>query len=176
MKRGCGRAPSLASRLIWGLTLTLSILGAIFVSLLGSARSGMAQAQAPAICADFPKLSEEAGKKAQAVQAAMKARVERKEICKLMTAFVTTESKVVKFLTDNQTWCGVPAQVVAGSKASHDRSVKFQTAACDENGPPERKAPTLSDAIQTPKVDSATNTKTGKGGAFDTMTGNPLGR
>jgi hypothetical protein len=33
----------------------------------------------------------------------------------------------------------------------------------------------LSDAIKTPTVDSATNTKTGHG-TFDTLTGNPLSR
>ncbi|HEX4408672.1 MAG TPA: hypothetical protein VH206_07870 [Xanthobacteraceae bacterium] len=166
MKGSHGCMTGLAWRLVWSVTLTLAILG-------GSVRSGMAQA--PAVCGDFQKLSEDAGKKAQAVQAGMKAKVERKEVCKLMTVFVAAETKVVKFLQDNQTWCGVPAQVVANSKTAHEHSVKFQTAACNENAP-ERKAPTLSDAIQTPKVDSATNTKTGKGGAFDTMTGNPLGR
>jgi hypothetical protein len=126
-------------------------------------------------CSDFQRLSEDAGKKAQAVQAAMKVKAERKEICKLMTTFVAAETLVVKFLTDNQTWCAVPAQVVANSKTAHEHSMKFQTAACNENAP-ERKAPTLSDAIQTPKVDSAANTKTGKGGAFDTLMGNPLGK
>jgi hypothetical protein len=164
MKGGLFAPPSLAL----GLVLTLSGLG------VGSSTAWAQTPPAPQ-CAAFQGLSEAASKKAAAVQTAMKAKAERKEICTLMTTFVAAEAQVVKFLTDNQTWCGVPPQVIAGSKASHERSVKFQTAACAE-GAPERKAPTLSDAIQTPKVDSASNTKTGKGGAFDTLMGNPLGK
>jgi len=53
--------------------------------------------------------------------------------------------------------------------------MKFKTAACNDNGP-QKKAPSLSDALGTPSVDSASNTKTGHGGTFDTLTGNPLGK
>ncbi len=93
-----------------------------------------------------------------------------------MTVFVAAEDKIVKFLIDNKTWCGVPDQAVTAAKASHEKSVKFRDAACTEA--PEPKAPSLSDAIKTTPVDSATNTTTklGHGGTFDTLTGNPLGR
>jgi hypothetical protein len=104
----------------------------------------------------------------------MKAKADRKEICRLMTAFVASESKVVKFLVDNQTWCGVPAQAVAAAKASHEKSVKFRDAACA--AAPEPKAPTLSDAIKSLPVDTSSNTNTHRGGTFDTLTGNPLSR
>ena len=103
----------------------------------------------------------------------MKAKADRKEICRLMTTSWPSEGVVVKFLIDNKTWCGVPDQVVAAAKANHEKSMKFRDAACTEGPAP--KAPTLSDAIKTPAVDSATNTKTGHGGTFDTLTGNPLG-
>lgn len=126
-------------------------------------------------CSQFPKLSAEAKKRADAVQSAMKARVDRKQICTLMTNFVAAEGLVVKFLEDNKTWCGVPAQVITISKANHEKSLKFRTAACTE-GAPQPKAPTLSDALRTPTVDSSSNVKVGKGGTFDTLTGNPLGR
>jgi hypothetical protein len=165
MKRGRDFLPGLVA----GLALTLGFWGA-------GTRDSLAQtAVQSGQCSDFKTLSEAAAKRAAAVQAAMKAKVERKEVCTLMTSFVAAESQVVKFLVDNQTWCGVPPQVITTSKTNHEHSVKFQTAACTE-GAPERKAPTLSDAIATPKVDSASNTKTGKGGAFDTLMGNPLGK
>jgi hypothetical protein len=90
-----------------------------------------------------------------------------------MTNFVTAESKVMKFLEDNKVWCGVPEQALTASRAGHERALKFRTSACEEG--PHPKAPTLSDAIKAPTVDSGSNTKTGRG-TFDTLTGNPLAR
>jgi hypothetical protein len=133
--------------------------------------AGNPQAQ----CAEFPRLSAEAKKRADAVQAAINAKVDRKQVCALMTTFVASEGTVLKFLEDNKTWCGVPDQAIAVSKANHEKSLKFKTMACNTDGPPAQKPPTLSDAIKTPSVDSATNTKTGRG-TFDTLTGNPLAR
>lgn len=126
-------------------------------------------------CMKFPAMSQATQEKANAVAAAMKAKADRKEICRLMTAFVASEGLVVKFLVDNKSWCGVPDQAVAAAKASHERSTKFRDAACSE-APPGPKPPTLSDSIKTEPVDSATNTKAGRFGTFDTLTGNPLGK
>jgi hypothetical protein len=129
-----------------------------------------------ALCGKFQTLSAEAKKKADLVQAAMNAKAERSKVCTLMTSFVASEGNVLKFLEDNKTWCGVPDDAIKMSKTGHERSLKFRNAACDPNaGGPVQKAPTLSDAIKMPSVDSATNTKTGRG-TFDTLTGNPLSR
>lgn len=124
-------------------------------------------------CNDFVKLSAEAQKRGNAVSEAMKAKVDRKQICALMNNFITAETIVVKFLVDNQSACGVPAEALAGSKASHEKSLKFRTVVCTET--PQNKPPSLSDAIKTPTVDNASNTKTGRG-TFDSLTGNPLSR
>jgi hypothetical protein len=126
-------------------------------------------------CDQFRTLSLETQKKADAVQAAMKAKIDRKQICTLMTSFVTAEGAVVKFLQDNKTWCGVPDQAVTLSTANHEKSMKFRTQICSDDEP-HPKAPSLSDAIKTPTVDSSTNTKTGGYGTFDSLTGNPLGK
>jgi hypothetical protein len=126
-------------------------------------------------CSQFPQLSGEAKKRADAVQAAIKAKVDRKQVCVLLTTFVASEATVIKFLEDNRTTCGVPDQAITISKTNHEKSLKFKTMACNTDAPPPQKAPTLSDAIKTPSVDSATNTKTGRG-TFDTLTGNPLAR
>jgi hypothetical protein len=133
-----------------------------------------ASAQSAPQCAAFQGLSDDARKKADAVQAAIKAKSDRKQVCTLMTTFVAAEANVIKFLEDNKTWCGVPDQVIATSKTNHEKSVKFRTLACSEDAPHTRP-PSLSDAIKAPTVDSATNTKTGHG-TFDTLTGNPLAR
>ncbi|HUC51718.1 MAG TPA: hypothetical protein VMA30_20225 [Xanthobacteraceae bacterium] len=141
-----------------------------------SAGTAPAVAQAgPPQCAAFTTLSAEAKKKADAVQAAIKAKVDRGEICTLMTSFVASEGKVIKFLEDNKMWCGVPDDAIKMSKMNHEKSLKFREVACSSAGGPAPKPPTLSDAIKMPSVDSATNTKTGRG-TFDTLTGNPLSR
>jgi hypothetical protein len=133
-----------------------------------------AQPPAGAQCNDFQTFSAEAQKRGAAVTAAMKAKVDRKEICALMTNFVAAETTVIKFLEDNKVWCGVPEQVLSVSKANHEKSLKFRTAACTDDAP-HPKVPTLSDAIKSPSVDTAKNTRTGRG-TFDTLTGNPLAR
>jgi|SRR5215469_12439773 len=140
-----------------------------------ASRSARAQFPAPngVQCNDFTKLSDEAQKRASSVKAAMTAKADRKQLCTLLTSFVAAESNVVKFLETNKVWCGVPDQVVAASKANHEKSLKFRTAACEEG--PKPKTPTLSDAIKGPSLDTAKNTKTGRG-TFDTLTGNPLAR
>lgn len=133
-----------------------------------------AQQSMPAQCMKFRAINEATQLKANAVQVAMKAKADRKDICRLMTAFVASESSVVKFLVDNETWCGIPDQAVSAAKASHEKSIKFRDAACTAG--PSPKAETLSDAIKTAPVDSATNTKAGRFGTFDTLTGNPLAK
>ena len=125
-------------------------------------------------CSDFAKLTAEAQKRSSLVSAAMKAKADRKELCTLMTNFVAAETSVVKFLEANKVWCGVPDDAITVSKANHEKSMKFRTMACSEEGP-RPKAPSLSDAIKAPSVDTDKNTKTGRG-TFDTLTGNPLGR
>ena len=140
-------------------------------------RSAWAQFPAPpggAQCNDFTKLTTQAQKRSTLVTAAMKAKADRKELCTLMTSFVAAETNVVKFLEDNKVWCGIPEQIIAASKANHEKSMKFRTLACSEEGP-RPKAPSLSDAIKAPSLDTAKNTKTGRG-TFDTLTGNPLAR
>lgn len=154
-------------------TLCLVLAGVALGLALGMAPA-RAQMAMPQQCQQFPALSQATQVRANAVQAAMKAKADRKEICRLMTAFVAQEGKVVKFLIDNKTWCGIPDQAVTAAKASHEKSVKFREAAC--TAAPEPKAPTLSDAIKTAPVDSATNIKPHRGGTFDTLTGNPLAR
>jgi hypothetical protein len=134
-----------------------------------------AWAQGAPQCAAFQGLSTEAQKRGDVVSAALKNKTDRKELCGVITSFVGAEAKVVKFLEDNKTWCGVPDQVVAASKANHAKSVHFQTVVCSAADAPKPKVPTLSDALKTIPADSATNTKTGRG-TFDTLTGNPLAK
>jgi hypothetical protein len=126
----------------------------------------------PAVCASFVSLKDEAEIRGQAIQAASKTH-DRKVMCGAVTRFVEQETKVVKFLVDNQTRCGIPPAAVTNAKASHEKTIDFRDKVCAEAPTP--KPPTLSDALGTPTLDTAKNTKTGKG-TLDSLTGNPLAR
>jgi hypothetical protein len=122
-------------------------------------------------CAAFPKLRDDAKAKAEAISALGKHHGDRAQMCAAVQAFTAAEEKVVKFLDDNKTWCGVPIQAVKDAKAMHAKTMQFRDTVCAEG--PKPKAPTLSDAIGTPTLDTKKNTSTGRG-TFDTLTGNPL--
>ena len=66
-----------------------------------------------------------------------------------------------------------PIRPSPASKTNHERTLKFRDTVCAET--PQAKPPSLSDALGTPTLDTAKNTKTGKG-TFDTLTGNPLAK
>jgi hypothetical protein len=132
-------------------------------------------AQTPAQCNSFAAIRDQAQEKAAAVRAATEHKAERKEICVLVTRFTVAEAAVVKFLETNKTWCGIPEEAIKAAKTGHEQTLKFRTLACAEAPAAKPKAPTLSDAIGTPSVDSATNTKTGRG-TLDTLNGNALAK
>jgi len=129
--------------------------------------------QQSAICANFPRLRDEAKSKADVVSTVGKRHGDRKEMCTAVQTFTAAEEKVVKFLEDNKSPCGVPDQAVAQAKAMHVNTIKFRDTVCAEG--PKPKAPTLSDAIGSTPLDSSTNTRTGRG-TLDTLTGNPLAK
>jgi len=162
---GAGMAPIMAS-----MTLALTLNTAA----VGTAAAQQITPNAGASpCAEFVPLSEVAQKRGAAIGAAQKHHPDRKEMCTLVSQFSVAEAAVVKFLETNQTWCGVPAEAVKNAKATHEKTLKFKEVVCAPAPAP--KIPTLSDAIGTPKVDTAKNTKTGHG-TFDTLTGNPLAK
>ena len=129
--------------------------------------------QPSGVCANFPKLRDEAKAKAELVSAIGKRKGDRKDMCAAVQNFTAAEDKVVKFLEDNKVACGVPPQAVTQAKAMHVNTVKFRDTVCAEG--PKPKVPTLSDAIGAPPAETGTNTKTGRG-TLDTLTGNPLAK
>ena len=129
--------------------------------------------QPSGVCANFPKLRDEAKAKAELVSAIGKRKGDRKDMCAAVQSFTAAEDKVLKFLEDNKKGCGVPDQAVVQAKAMHANTVKFRDTVCAEG--PKAKVPTLSDAIGAPPAETGTNTKTGRG-TLDTLTGNPLAR
>jgi hypothetical protein len=143
---------------------------------MGGGMGGMMGGPPPqqsALCANFPKLRDEAKSKAEVVSSIGKRHGDRQQMCAAVQNFTAAEEKVVKFLDDNKSACGVPDQAVAQAKAMHVNTMKFRDTVCAEG--PKPKAPTLSDAIGTTPLDTSTNTKTGRG-TLDTLTGNPLAK
>jgi hypothetical protein len=155
--------------------MRLSVAAALAVFAIGAATDTASAQSTPVQCNAFMQLRDEAQKKALAVRTAVEHKVERKEICDLVTRYYAAESLVVKFLEDNKTWCGIPPEAIQAAKGNHEHTAKFRTAACTEAPQAKPKVPTLSDAINTPSVDTGANTKTGRG-TLDSLNGNPLAR
>jgi hypothetical protein len=130
---------------------------------------------APVQCSTFAQLRGEAEQKALAVRSSIEHKAERKDVCAAVQHFYAAEGNVLKFLEDNKTWCGIPDQAIKAAKEAHERTLKFRTAACTEAPAAKPRAPSLSDAIGTPSVDTGNNTKTGRG-TLDSLNGNPLAK
>ena len=125
-----------------------------------------------AVCAKFPEIRADTEKAAGAIKAASEKKASREEVCPLFQRFAAAEARMLKFLTDNQRNCGVPADAIRTVKGSHARTLQMRTAVC-------RAAPvagpSLSDALSSPILPDADEKKPGRG-TFDTLTGSPLSR
>jgi hypothetical protein len=139
------------------------------------AAPGAPQQQPPCV-ADFTKLRLDTENKAKAIQTASKRHATPKEACHLFTAFQAAQNKMLKYASDNATWCGIPPQVVDQIKAGIAQAAPIRAKLCKmaEAPPPRPAGPSLSDALTSP-VPDANNIKTGRG-TFDTLTGSPIGK
>jgi len=155
----------------WTVAVGMALALGVSVSAAGTASAQMAP---PSPCAGFIPLRDTAQQRAKAIEAAEKRHAAPKELCTVVSRFYVAEGAALKFLQSNQAWCGIPPEAVVGAKVNHAKTLKFRDTVC--NATAQVRVPTLSDAIGTPSLDTAKNTKTGSGGTFDTLTGNPLAR
>lgn len=133
------------------------------------------QQQQPPCFADFSKLRLDTENKAKAIQEASKRHASPKEACHLFTVFQAAQNKMLKYVNENGTWCGIPPQVSEQIKASITQAGTIRTKLCKmAEAPPRPAGPSLSDALTSP-VPNADNIKTGRG-TFDTLTGSPIGK
>ena len=133
-----------------------------------------AQQKEPPCVQEFFKLRDEAEKKGLAIKAANERKAPPKEACQLFGAFITAQTKMLKYATDNTVWCGIPPQVVENIKQSVTKISEVRTKICQAAAAPQPTGPSLSDALSNP-VPNSNNIKTGRG-TFDTLTGSPLGK
>jgi hypothetical protein len=134
-----------------------------------------AQQQETPCVQEFFKLRDDAEKKGHAIKAANDRKATPKEACQLFGAFITAQTKMLKYATENTVWCGIPPQVVETIKQSVTKISEVRTRVCQAAAAPvQQTGPSLSDALSSPVPDSK-NIKTGRG-TFDTLTGSPLGK
>lgn len=132
------------------------------------------QQDEPPCMKDFAKLRDEVEKHGAAVMAAQKAKVALPEACRLLTVFAASQEKMLAYAKKNETWCGIPPQLIQQISLGHANVAKARTKVCQMAAQPQRQqGPSLSDALGGPIPDSS-NIKTGRG-TFDTLTGTPLG-
>ncbi len=123
---------------------------------------------------DFSKLRDDAEKLAGQLMAAQKRKAPLPEACKLLTAFAASQEKLLKYAKDNETWCGIPHQLIQQISTAHTNVATARTKVCQmAAAPPAPAGPTLSDALGG-GIPDRNNIKTGRG-TFDTLTGMPLG-
>ncbi len=135
------------------------------------------QQEPPPCIKQFVVLREEAASKAKKIEAAGKAaqKPSPQAACQLFRSFASAEAKLIKYAVENQTWCGIPEQVIDQMKKSHAQTSQTRSRICKvAAAPPPPRGPSLSDALGT-NVPNAGNIKRGHG-TFDTLTGTPLGQ
>jgi len=164
------------------MNLRRAIIIACLVPLFAGAANGQFQPVQPAApqqepppCVkEFFKLRDDAELKGKAIKAANDRKASPKEACQLFGAFVAAQSKMLKYASENTTWCGIPPQVVENIKLSVTKMSEVRNRICQAAASPMQQGPSLSDALTSPVPDS-NNIKTGRG-TFDTLTGSPLGK
>jgi len=159
--------------------LRRAIFSLCMVPLCASVASAQAPSpspqQAPPCIQEFFKLREDTEKKAAAIKAANERKAPPREACQLFGALMTAQTKMLKYASENTTWCGIPQQVVEQIKEANVKITDIRTKVCQAAAaPPRPQGPSLSDALTSP-IPNANNIKTGRG-TFDTLTGSPLGK
>jgi hypothetical protein len=158
-------------------TLRFRITGLALAAAVAWPAAAAAQAPAgqPPCAKDFIPLRTAVEKEGALVKAAIDHKAPRNVVCNRLKKFVAVEGKFVKYVVTNQTWCGIPQQAITQVKASHEHSTKLRNQACSGGGgPPIPAGPGLSEALGTSRAPTANSTRTGVGGTFNTLTGNPL--
>jgi hypothetical protein len=79
---------------------------------------------------DFMPLREEAQKRATAISVAGKRKAPPNEVCQLFNRFAEAETKVIKFVEENGTWCGIPPDALKQMKESQAKGDAMRKNVC----------------------------------------------
>ena len=148
-----------------------------------AASVGAAHAQGAPCQAEIVPLRAELEKNGLSVKAAIDRKAERTEICNQVKRYASAEAKFVKYLEDNQGWCGIPPEIVTQVKTQHGGTLNLRQRACAAappgaagGRPPIPAGPGLSDALGTSGAVGGSSTAKPGRSTFDTMTGSALAR
>ncbi|TDT99538.1 MULTISPECIES: hypothetical protein [Azorhizobium] len=134
---------------------------------------------------DFNALRADMETKGKALQAAGKAKAGPQELCPLFRTFTTAEAKAAKYLEDNKDWCQIPPEAIKQAVENNKKTAQLRDRVCQAaangatgaSGGPAKPPPqgSLSQAlgVTTGYVPGESN---GRGGVFDTLTGNALSK
>ena len=107
--------------------ITLSLLAATFTV----AASGLAPAHAQdATCRAIGGMLEERAKIVEQINALGTDEVDPRRACRLFRSLDENGTKVGEFLDENQAWCQIPADFVAGFKEDQTRVASIRGEAC----------------------------------------------
>ena len=128
----------------------------------------------------FMPLREEAEKRGKLIKAASDRKAPPDEACKLITNFGQAEIKMIKYVENNASKCGIPQQISDQLKAGHKNTEAMQQKVCGfaQQAAQQKSAaaPSLSEVLgSSASVPEALPTKKG-GSTFDTLNGNVLAR
>jgi hypothetical protein len=149
--------------------------------LAGAGAASMGQPPAApndACMKSFVPLREEAEKRGKLIKAASDRHAQPDEACKLIEGYSQSELKMLKYISLNQTKCGIPPQISQQLKKSHEGTQAMLKKVCgiaqaQQRGP---AGPSLSEVLgSSAALPEATATKKG-GSTFDTLNGNVLAR
>lgn len=158
------------------------ILGCALLA-LGAPRPASAQAPDPferGNCEkNFVELRSAVEQRGKALQDASKRKAGAAEACGLLRNFVRAESRMVSFLKEQQSVCGIPDEVLKQATEAHSKSISSRNQVCKvAAGPAEPPPPPpsqgLSGALGTPRAGGLPAGNSGGSGVFDTLTGNVL--
>ena len=126
------------------------------------------------ICMEFPAIRQAAEQSAAQIRAAGERKMPRDQVCNLFKSFAAQEAKMLKFLVDNKTTCGIPPQAITSVRGNHAKTLELRKNVCSAG--PAMLGPSLSDALGGPIIADDTSSKQPGRGTFDTLTGNVLSR
>ena len=128
---------------------------------------------------DFVSLRGEVEKRGKALQEAGKRKAPAPEVCTLLRRFTSAESKMVKYMQNRRSACGIPEKIVDQAKEGHSKALAMRDQVCKvattpAAPPPPPPSQGLSGALGGPGIGGPPAGTTGGSGVFDTLTGNVL--
>jgi len=127
----------------------------------------------------FMPLREEAEKRGKLIKAASDRKAPPDEACKLITNFGQAEIKMIKYVENNASKCGIPQQISDQLKAGHKNTEAMQQKVCGfaqqaaQKGP---AGPSLSEVLGSSASVPEAQPRPKGGSTFDTLNGNVLAR